>query len=174
MSIILTLLALLWPSNDRVEALRVSAPKYLTTEMAREHLTAAQVAAVQHDLEPELLLAIAYRESKYVVNAIGPEVRGKHACGVMQPLMWVKCQPQTLLGGYMEGAEHLRHWLDTKTCRGDLKCALLGYVGGYFLIKACSPGPRIVERSGRMVDVCTIPAITLARARRIAPQRSGV
>jgi hypothetical protein len=174
MSIILAVLSLLFPTPDRVEALRVSAPSYLTTETAREHLTAAQAAAVQHDLEPELLLAIAYRESRYTVNVTGPEVRGKHACGVMQPLMETACRSQTLLEGYLVGARHLRGWLDTKTCRGDLRCAMLGYAGGYSLLKGCAAGKVLVERSGRKVDLCTIPAITFARAKRIHVRRPVV
>jgi len=167
MSIILTVWALLFQTPDRIEALRVSAPKYLTTETAREHMTAAQVAAVQHDLEPELLLAIAYRESRYMVNAVGPEVRGKRACGVMQPLMWTTCRSQTLLAGYMEGAAHLRGWLDSKTCRGDLRCAMLGYIGGYALLKACAQGTSMTERNGRPFDRCSVVALTFVRVGRI-------
>src|SRR3990172_9640153 len=120
MSIIIAFWLLLIPDAKDVEALRASAPTYLTAETAGVHRTAAQAAAVFYDLDPALLLAIAYRESRYTVTAIGPAVRGKVACGVMQSLMWKACGTQTLLAGYMEGAEHLRTWLDTKTCRGDL------------------------------------------------------
>lgn len=167
MSIIFTLWTLLCPSPVAVEALRASAPKYLTTDSAQAHYTASQVAAVWFDVEPDLLLAIAYRESRYTVDAVGPDVRGKRACGVMQPLMKTACVQQTLLEGYMIGAKHLRTWLDTKTCRGDLRCAMLGYAGGYALLKACAAGPLMVERVGRQVDLCTIPDVTFARARRI-------
>lgn len=171
MSIILILLALLCPSPEAVEALRQSAPKYLTTESAQAHYTASQAAAVWYGVEPELLLAIAYRESKYTVDTVGPTVRGKVACGVMQPLMETSCSTQTLLDGYMTGAKHLRHWLDTKTCRGVLRCAMLGYAGGYALLRACADGPVLVDRNGRQFDLCTIPAITFARAKRIQPHR---
>lgn len=168
MSTLLTILTLLWPSPAAVEALRASAPRDLTTETAREHLTAAQAAAVMFQLDPSLLLAIAYRESRYTGSVRGPEVQGKHACGVMQPLMGAEpCPAQDLLAGYTEGARHLRVWLDTKTCRLDIRCALLGYAGGYRLLKACAAGQVLVERAGRTVDLCTIPDVTLARARRV-------
>lgn len=168
MSIIFTLLALLWPSDEAVENLRRSAPRDLTAETARAHMTAAQVAAVLYELEPSLLLAIAYRESRYQTGVTGPLVRGKRACGLMQPMMHdTKCQQQTVLEGYLEGASHLRRWLDTKTCRGDLRCAMLGYGGGYALLKRCADGPVMVERSGRTADLCHMPDWTFARARRI-------
>lgn len=163
-------LLLIGPAPRDVESLRASAPTYLSVDAARDHLTAAQAAAVWYDLEPSLLLAIAYRESRYTVSTRGPEVQGKHACGLMQPLMNTgPCPAQGILAGYLEGAKHLRTWLDTKTCRGGLRCAMLGYSGGYSLLKACAVGPVVVERNGRAFNLCMIPEITFARARRIKP-----
>jgi hypothetical protein len=118
------------------------------------------------------LLSIAYRESRYALDVSGPEVRGRHACGLMQPKMHTQsCPKQTVLEGYMEGAKHLREWMDTKACRGDARCALLGYSGGYSLLKGCKAGPVMVERNGRTADICEfIIESTASRARRI--QRS--
>jgi hypothetical protein len=173
MSIILAFWLLLFPAPSDVENLRASAPAYLTIDAARDHLTAAQAAAVFYDLAPELLLAIAYRESRYTSLVRGPEVRGKHACGLMQPLMSTgRCPTQDLLWGYLEGAKHLRTWLATKTCRSDIRCAMLGYSGGYKLLKACAAGQVLVERTGRLRDICTIPEITFARARLIRGERN--
>lgn len=150
------------------DALRQTAPSYLgSREVAAIHLAAATFAGEAFSVDPELLLAIAYRESRYTLGVTGPAVKGRHACGLMQPEMHVQgCRQQTVLDGYLEGAEHLRTWLDTKTCAGDLRCALLGYAGGYSLLKGCANGPVVVERNGRTADLCKfIPGSTTSRAR---------
>jgi len=152
------------------DALRQTAPTYLgSREVAAAHLAAATFAGEAFSVDPALLLAIAYRESRYTLNVQGPKVRGRHACGLMQPLMHDRsCAQQTMLAGYLEGAKHLRVWMDTKSCSGDVRCALLGYSGGYSLLKGCAAGPVVVERGGRAVDLCTlIPGSTTSRAQRI-------
>jgi len=152
------------------DALRQTASSYLTAQGAAHHLAAATFAGELFSIDPTLLLAIAYRESRFTPGLRGPEVRGKHACGLMQPLMHVQeCPEQTVFGGYLEGAGHLREWLDTKECHGDTKCALLGYSGGYSLLRGCSRGEVLVERNGRSVDLChLIPRATMMRAQRIS------
>lgn len=173
MSIILTLFTALATALGLVrqtesDALRQTAPAYLTTpEKAAEHLAAATFAGERFSVDPTLLLAIAYRESRYTPNVQGPAVRGRHACGLMQPLMHQQgCEPQTVFAGYLEGAKHLRVWMDTKSCAGDVRCALLGYAGGYSLLKRCVAGPVVVERGGRTADLCKlIPGSTTSRAR---------
>lgn len=157
------------PSASDVDAFQKFAPAYLTTETAREHLSGARIAGHVHGIDPDLMLAIAWYESRYTVAAVGPAVSGKRACGVMQPLMHGgACPAQTLVSGYLEGAEHLRTWLDTKTCHGNLHCALLGYAGGYALLKRCGDGPVPVERGGRSIDLCRGASdVRIAMARRI-------
>jgi hypothetical protein len=176
MSILITLLTVFLSTTDaEVDAFRSTAPRYLTTETAREHLVYARVAAAEYGVDADLLLAIAWFESRYTVNAIGPTVRGKRACGVMQPIMEGACpKDPSLLGGYLQGAWHVQTWL--KAARGDMKTAMLGYGGGYALIDKCKQGPLMVERGGRDVDLCTIADIRVARARyirRILNQRSA-
>ena len=142
--------------HSESNALRQTAPSYLTTtEEAALHLGASTFAGELFSVDPAVLLALAYRESRYTLGVTGPKVKGTHACGLLQPTMHVEtCREQTVLGGYLEGARHLRTWLDTKTCHGDLRCALLGYAGGYALLNGCAAGPVMVERSGRRADLC--------------------
>jgi len=135
-----------------------------------ENLQAARVAAVLFDVDADMLLSTAYFESRYTVDVVGPVVRGKTACGIMQPIMETKCVPQTLLEGYLIGAKHLQNWY--RACRGNERCALLGYGGGYTLINACAEGPVMRERGGRDVDICTIPEVRLHRARWIKKERT--
>ncbi len=136
MSLVALVLSLLLPAAD-VEHLRATAPTYLTEESARENLADAVVAGVVERVSPAMLLSIAWHESRYWAAAITPEVGGLDSCGVMTPEPLARCSAEswTLIGGYLEGARHLRTWLDA--CRGDERCALLGYAGGYRLIDLC-------------------------------------
>lgn len=171
MSALITLLTFLLTTPQDVEALRKTAPTYLTTDSAREHLFAARVAAATHNVDADLLLSIAWFESRYTVDAVGPVVRGKRACGVLQPIMESGCQKkQTLLEGYLVGAEHLRTWIDAS--RGNMRTAMLGYAGGYALIKACAEGEVLVERGGRRVDLCTVVDARMNRMRWIQRARA--
>lgn len=170
MSIILVLLSLLVPDSDAA-ALQKTAPSYLTVETARMHLAAARVAAEIHDVDADLLLSVAWFESRYTVNTVGPNVRGKHACGVLQPTMETACaQAPTLLGGYLQGAKHVREWIDA--AHGNMRTAMLGYAGGYALIKACAEGEVLVVRGGRQVDLCTVVDARLNRVRWIQRART--
>jgi len=171
MSIIVVIItALLAPQSD-AEALRTTAPSYLTVETARDHLFAARIAGGIYDVDPDLLLAIAWFESRYTVNVVGPEVRGKHACGVLQPTMERACDTApTLFNGYLEGAAHVREWV--RAARGNMATAMLGYAGGYALINACAEGEVLVERGGRQVDLCTVVGARLQRMRRIQHART--
>jgi hypothetical protein len=169
MSTIITVLTWLLTSSPDVEALRKTAPNYLTTETARDHLVAARLAAEAYNLDADMLLSTAFFESRYTLNVVGPPVRGKHACGVMQPTMETKCVSETLLEGYFNGAKHYRTWY--QACGNDTRCAILGYGGGYALINRCKEGPLNVERAGQTVDLCTLPDIRLGRARWIKKLR---
>lgn len=174
MSTIITLITWLLASSNDAEALRKTAPSYLTSNTAGEHLAAARSAAATYGIDADLLLSTAYYESRYTANVVGPVVRGRTACGVLQPTMETACVPQTFTEGYLEGAKHYRAWYDA--CRGNERCAILGYGGGYALIKKCAGGPVNVERSGKTFDLCTLPEVRLNRARwmkRLRAQQSN-
>jgi hypothetical protein len=170
MSYIITVFLSLFTTSDEAEALQRTAPRYLTAETAMENLMAARVSAAIYEVDADLLLSTAFFESRYKTDVVGPVVRGKTACGVMQPIMETKCVPQTLFEGYLIGAKHLQDWY--RACRGDERCALLGYGGGYTLINACAEGPVMRVRGSRDVDICTIPEVRLHRARWIKKERA--
>lgn len=148
------------------EALRATAPLYLTTDTAAENLTAARIAAAITDTDPDLLLSIAWHESRYESTQVTPEVGGKVSCGAMTPEPThdrTACRDATssLVSGYLAGARHLRVWLDAS--HGNIKTALTGYAGGYRLIAAC--------RRGERVHGCATPDVFLGRAQRIRDRR---
>lgn len=148
--------------------LRATAPQYLNAGTAVLHLTAARAAGSVYGLDPDLLLSIAHHESRYTV-ARTPEAGGLTSCGVMTPQPLAKCDSTSVTGGYLEGAAHLRKWVDNTR---DQRTALLGYGGGYRAIKACAAGPVTRVRAGRTVDLCSVVDIFLGRAYAIKRSRS--
>ena len=111
----------------------------LTVETAALNVAAARFAGVLTRIDPDLLLAIAHHESRFEPTVVGPLVRGKRACGVMQQVpIKGPCPEPSLLRDYVEGAKHLAGWLRAQ--RGDLDRALLGYAGGYALLKLYDEG----------------------------------
>lgn len=144
----------------------------LSSADAAANLAASRLAGAAYKLDPDLLLAIAWRESRYQPGAVGPVVRGKRACGVMQPIMRGRCVAPRLLDGYLEGARHLREWMRATR---DRHLALVGYAGGYAMIAKCKLGPLVRERAGGAVDLCSTPELRRAswirreRARRLPP-----
>lgn len=148
----LALLLSLLPAPADAEALRVTAPQYLTAETAPTHLALARAASVAAGVDPDLVLSIAWFESRYRARTVTAEPRGKTSCGVMTPIPRRRCVAPSLAAGYLEGALHLRQWLDA--CRGSIVCALRGYAGGYALIRACRAGPYFADRGGRSVNIC--------------------
>lgn len=167
---IITLLLRLGSVYD-AEAVRTTAVQYLTTTSAVKHLQAARVAGAKYDVDPSLLLSIAYFESRYDPTEITREPRGKTSCGVMTPVPRKgRCVPGGVRSGYDEGAEHFRYWLDSWRCRGSIRCALLGYSGGGHLIRACRGGVHV--RRGK--NLCSyVPGSRLDRAELIK-RRLGV
>lgn len=151
--IFIALLSIL--SRQDAEGVRRMAPAYLTIEEATAHTLAARVAAAAYDVDPDELLAIAYRESRYQQKAKGPESGNRYSCGVMQPSPTTnaaECGRQTssLLAGYVAGAKHLHDWFEA--CRSHRVCAHIGYAGGYALLKLCKTktvrgclSPRIIS-----------------------------
>jgi len=151
-------------STGPADGLRSTAPQYLTLESAQEHLFAASVAAIAHDVDRDLLLALGHHESRYQHAAISMEAHGKVSCGVLTPIPTYDrkaCAEATAspLAGYLVGARHLREWIDA--CRGHETCGLLGYAGGWRAIRACANGPVII-RPG--VDGCQTPQVFRWRA----------
>jgi hypothetical protein len=113
------------PDAD-VEALRASAPSYLTTDTARDHLAAARLAALLEHEDASTLLAVAWHESRYTSNVATREPGARWSCGVMTPVPHAEpCVDRSLLEQYLEGAAHLHEW---RALLGDR--ALEGYCGG--------------------------------------------
>jgi hypothetical protein len=111
----------------------------LTVETAVQNIAAARFAGALTDIDPDLLLAIAHHESRFEPTVVGPLVRGKRACGVMQQVpIKGRCPEPSLLRDYVEGAKHLATWLRAQ--HGDLDRALIGYAGGYALLKLYDEG----------------------------------
>jgi hypothetical protein len=116
---------------------------------AYAHVEAAQAAATAH-VSPELLLAIAYVESRYDPTATS-RVEGTHRrtgrypstvapahlavgaslyCGVLQTYAgsWDDCLAlRALPAAYAAGAAELEQWLRDKRVRGDIALALAGH-----------------------------------------------
>lgn len=154
----MTLLAALYlllcnpPSHAEISALRTTAPEYLTSDAnAEAHLVAARAAGAVYGVRPELLLAIAWHESRYVPTTRTPESGGRESCGVMTPTPVARCQPEwlTVLGGYAHGAAHLAIW--SAFYRG--RALLLAYAGGGGLARACAHGSWLTPRG---TDACAV------------------
>lgn len=163
--VILLLSALV--SDASADALRRTyAP--LDRSVAKQHILAAGWAQKQTGVDSDLLLSIAWHESRYDAQAVGPESGGRVSCGPMTPTPVARCAKQNIVDGYLAGARHLKEWLaNTK----DRRTALLGYAGGYRMIDACSRGP--VLRKGKGDDLCRTPDVFLARAAWIRREMSA-
>jgi len=156
---ILMLVASVLTAPGRADALRETAPRDLTRDTAAAHLAAASIAGFLTDTDPALLLAIAHHESRYVFRAVARERGKKVSCGVMTPVPThdrEACADATssMLAGYLAGARHLKTWSDA--CHGDRRCTLIGYAGGYALIRACARGENLRG--------CRVPGVFEARA----------
>lgn len=157
----LVLALAVWLTSARdADALRQTAPSYLDRDAAREHLAAARVAGAVYAIDPDLLLAIAWRESRYRVEAVTRERSGKLSCGVMMITMPLgePCPPHGVLAGYLAGAAHLRWWVRA----AGLHDGLLGYAGGYPTIRRCKDGQIIRVRGGVEIDMCSTPELKRA------------
>ena len=129
-------LALFTPTSDAdAEALHRFAPKYVTIDDARAHLWATRVAGAAYDVDADMGLAISYHESRFTTNVVTKEPGGRVSCGVMTPYPTKTCASKNLLAQYLDG---FRHWAIDWRRAGDVRNdreALLGYAGGYFLIR---------------------------------------
>lgn len=128
---------------------------YLTKEGSYEQAKAALESATQ-EIPAELLLAIAWVESRYSTSAVSrieSGVRrtgipmwktppgGTHSffCGVTQVSAgdsWNNCkQFHNVSLSYHTTVTELNLWLSPRVCNHNLKCALTGYSGGFPAIK---------------------------------------
>ena len=152
-------LAILTPTSDAdAEALHRFAPKYVTVEAAREHVWAARVAATTYSVDAEMVLAIAWHESRFTDNVVAKESGGRFSCGSMTPFPTKTCVRKTLLAQYLEGT---RHWAVDWRRAGDVRNArevLLGYAGGYRLIRRCRQGP-VLRHKTHGDDLCLTPEV---------------
>lgn len=150
-------------SPQAAEGLRSTAPIYLTSSTAKEHIAAAFVASAATQTDPSLLLSIAWHESRYVVTAITREppdpITGepRWSCGPMTPeplksLTRCKQATSSTLAGYLAGARHLRVWINA--CRGNRACALRHYGG--------KAAPVFVERAAKIRRAMARPRIVIA------------
>jgi len=154
--------ALFVSSQDAESLMTTAKDTYLTATTAATHITAARFAARFTDTDPDLLLAIAHHESRYTPTAVGPWVRGKRACGVMQHVPSTRtCPPPSPLHDYLDGARHLAIWI--RAMNHNVESALVGYAGGYSLLRRCARGEKL--------RACAIGRIHLARADRIKRAR---
>lgn len=146
--------------------LQETAPAYLTQTSAAQHLGAARLAGRRYNVDPAVLLSVAYHESRFVVDLRTRESGGRVSCGVMTPTPKARCDRSelTLLGGYLAGAAHLRTWIDVCQAvdhgRHDMddeviqRCALWAYVGGrlFHAICAAQPGRAGCDAVGKFED----------------------
>lgn len=133
----------------------VSPGTYLTSQEAFNQSLAA-VDASTSDIPAELLLGMAWVESRYYPTAVSriehgirrtgipawrtpPKGTRSFFCGVTQATAensWQKCKElQNPSTSYHTTVIELKRWLATDVCHGNLRCALTGYSGGFPAIK---------------------------------------
>jgi len=139
---------------------------------AEHHVTWARAAA--DDLEPELMLAIAWHESRLIPRTVSrrwcllgacvrrlgrleawtPLDTGPYFCGVMQVrALGSRARCEELMhdvpGTYAAGAALLRAWRDDPACHRHEdreRCMLLGYGGGYRMVQRGDNFPDEIAR----------------------------
>lgn len=159
-------IALLSPASDAdAEALHRFAPSYVTVEAARDHVWAARVAGAVYQVDPDMILAISYHESRFTDGVQTTEPGDRVSCGAMTPYPTKTCTTRPLLAQYLDGT---RHWAVDWKRAGDVRSdreALLGYAGGYSLIRRCRRG-AVLRHSTHGDDLCrTADVFAAIRAR---------
>lgn len=165
---------------NAVAELKPWAPKYMGHDEALPHVYAA-IAVETKEIPAELLLSIAYSESRYDPNATSYLLHGKRVanvprwaraakppkgvtgpyfCGVTQvaaKLSWKRCQEvRDIDTAYRVAVGEVAAWL--KACRKHkkdrMRCALFGYGGGFPAIeRATSTYPaRVMKRARRILN----------------------
>lgn len=149
--------AIFTPASDAdATGLHHFAPEEVTVDRARAHVWSARVAAAIYDVDPDMVLAISYHESHFAEDAVTRETGGRVSCGAMTPYPTIACSRRSLLGRYLDGT---RHWAVDWRKAGDVHGeheALLGYAGGYALLRACRRGPVLRHKTSGD-DLCRTP-----------------
>lgn len=165
------LLAIMTPTSDEdAEALHRFAPNEVTVEAAHDHVWAARVAAAAYGVDADMTIAIAFHESRFTNNVVAKEPGARVSCGVMTPYPTKTCFSKSLLAQYLDGT---RHWGIDWQRAGDVRNereALLGYAGGYFLIRGCRRGPVLRHKTSGD-DFCRTPDVFAAIRARIRAAR---
>lgn len=141
------------------------------------HVQAATAAATER-VPAELLLAVAYVESRYDVTALSriegkTRVHGRYPsttppknlrkgtslyCGPLQTFArnWDECMKQRDLNvAYATAAKEIEHWLRDRRVRGDMTRALAGYGCGNHGVKTgkCNRYPgRVLWQARRLTS----------------------
>jgi hypothetical protein len=136
-------------------AFETSPGTYLTKEGSYEQARAALKAATP-EISAEVLLGLAWVESRYHAGAVSRVEDGKRVtgvprwksppsgtrsffCGVTQVSAgdsWKKCREfQDVHLAYQTAIIELNRWLAPRVCNHNLVCALTGYNGGFPAIK---------------------------------------
>ncbi len=163
--IVALLLHGLTPAPAETLAFQATDPQHLTTDVAAEHLTAARFAGLMYDVDPAILLGIAWHESHYT-NAITKEPGHRVSCGPMTPVPhrgYCSADELSTIGGYLIGAKHLRMWMDHTRCGGQVRCGLTSYVGGGGLVRVCTRKGRSMNAFRH--DACRAAPEMMLRAR---------
>lgn len=133
----LRIIAAMHPLASGVLETRDPPPPTIALVHALHAEAAATARARERGVTPELLLAIAYKESRYMP-------RSRPQCGVMQIAARrepSRCRRLVLdvQYAYDEAVDHLDKWLDA--CRGrGIACALTGYGKGWQAMKGRPSG----------------------------------
>jgi hypothetical protein len=145
-------------SDSDAIALHRFSPEEITVEHARDHIWAARVAAAAYSVDENMILAIAYHESRMHENAVGPESGGRVSCGSMTPSPVAFCEKKPLLAQILEGTRHWAvEWREAPGVYGEHE-ALLGVAGGYRGIRACRLGP-VLRYGDHGDDLCLTPEV---------------
>lgn len=170
----------MWPLSIVIQhlelALRLNvAVPYLPPEVAYAHVQAASAAATE-DVTPELLLGIAFVESRFDPTAVsrvegrtrktGPypsttapaslDRRASLYCGPLQTFApsWSACMAmRDLATAYAAGAAELRQWLHDRRVHGSTMRALAGHGCGNYgvLTGRCNGYPERVLSIARQL-----------------------
>jgi hypothetical protein len=154
-----TLVAIFTPiGNADAEALHRFAPGDVTVDDAYEHVWAARVAAARYGVDETEILAIAWHESRFTDGVVAKEPGGRVSCGALTPYPTKSCTKKTLLAQYLDGTRHWAvDWRLARGVRGERE-ALLGFAGGYRLIRACRVGP-VLRHGTSGDDLCRTPEV---------------
>jgi hypothetical protein len=152
-------MTILTPTSDAdAEALHRFSPQEVSVAQASKHVWSARVAAAVFGVDPDMVLAISWHESRFTESVVAAEPGGRVSCGTMTPFPTRSCAAKSLLEQYLDGA---RHWAIDWGRAGDVRSpreALLGYAGGYYLIRACRQG-SVLRHETWGDDLCRTPEV---------------